>query len=121
VLSSGYYDAYYLRAQKVRTLLRRDFDAAFEQCDVLLMPTAPSPAFRFGDKTADPLQMYLSDIFTVPANLAGLPAISLPTSAPGGLPLGVQVYAPPLGEATLLQAAHGLESLLRFERLRLAT
>jgi aspartyl-tRNA(Asn)/glutamyl-tRNA(Gln) amidotransferase subunit A len=120
VLSSGYYDAYYLRAQKVRTLLRRDFAAAFEHCDVLVMPTAPSPAFRFGEKTADPLQMYLSDIFTVPANLAGLPAISLPTAAPGGLPLGVQVYAPPLGEATLLQAAYGLESLLAFERLRFA-
>jgi aspartyl-tRNA(Asn)/glutamyl-tRNA(Gln) amidotransferase subunit A len=120
VLSSGYYDAYYLRAQKVRTLLRNDFTRAFERCDVMIMPTAPAPAFHLGDKTADPLQMYLSDIFTVPANLAGLPAISLPTSAPGGLPLGVQVYAPPLGEPVMLQAAHALESRLGFERLRLA-
>ena len=78
VLSSGYYDAYYLRAQKVRTLIRRDFEAAFAACDVVATPTTPTPAFRLGEKTDDPLQMYLADIFTVPANLAGLPGLSLP-------------------------------------------
>jgi len=119
VLSSGYYDAYYLRAQKVRTLIRRDFDAAFAACDVIVMPTAPGPAFRFGERTADPLQMYLSDVFTVPANLAGLPAISIPTRVTAGLPLGVQLYAPPLAESMLLRAAHGLEAE-DFARDRLA-
>jgi aspartyl-tRNA(Asn)/glutamyl-tRNA(Gln) amidotransferase subunit A len=117
VLSSGYYDAYYLRAQKVRTLIRRDFDQAFARCDVIAMPTAPGPAFRLGDRTADPLQMYLSDVFTVPANLAGLPAISIPSGLAGGLPLGVQLYAPPLAEAALLDAAAGLEARLGFAPL----
>jgi aspartyl-tRNA(Asn)/glutamyl-tRNA(Gln) amidotransferase subunit A len=116
VLSSGYYEAYYLRAQQVRTLLRRDFEAAFTICDVIAMPTSPGVPFRFGERTQDPLQMYLWDIFTVPANLTGLPAVSIPTSAPGRLPLGVQVYAPPLGEVRLLQAAAWLEGLLDFER-----
>jgi aspartyl-tRNA(Asn)/glutamyl-tRNA(Gln) amidotransferase subunit A len=117
VLSSGYYDAYYLRASKVRTLIRRDFDAAFARCDILAMPTAPGPAFRIGERIDDPLQMYLSDIFTVPANLAGLPAISIPSGTVRGLPVGVQLYAPPLAEARLLQAAHALESWLQFQRL----
>jgi aspartyl-tRNA(Asn)/glutamyl-tRNA(Gln) amidotransferase subunit A len=119
VLSSGYYDAYYLRAQQARTLLGRDFETAFATCDVIAMPTSPGVPFRFGERTEDPLQMYLSDIFTVPANLTGLPAVSIPTSAPGRLPLGVQLYAPPLGEARLLQAAAWLERLLGFERLDL--
>jgi aspartyl-tRNA(Asn)/glutamyl-tRNA(Gln) amidotransferase subunit A len=119
VLSAGYYDAYYLRAQKVRTLIRRDFEQAFAACDVITMPTAPGTAFKFGERTADPLQMYLSDVFTVPANLAGLPAISIPTRVAAGLPLGVQFYAPPLGEAALLRAARGLETVLQFERLGL--
>ena len=119
VLSSGYYDAYYLRAQKIRTLIRRDFEQAFAVCDVITMPTAPGPAFKFGERTADPLQMYLSDVFTVPANLAGLPAISIPTRVAAGLPLGVQFYAPPLGEPVLLRAARGLEKVLEFERLGL--
>jgi aspartyl-tRNA(Asn)/glutamyl-tRNA(Gln) amidotransferase subunit A len=92
VLSSGYYDAYYLRAQKVRALIRRDFEQAFTQCDALLTPTSPTPAFRFGERTDDPLQMYLSDIFTVTANLAGMCGISLPCGfTAGGLPIGLQV------------------------------
>jgi aspartyl-tRNA(Asn)/glutamyl-tRNA(Gln) amidotransferase subunit A len=116
VLSSGYYEAYYLKAQKVRTLLRRDFEAAFARCDAILLPTSPGPAFRFGERTEDPLQMYLSDVFTVPANLAGLPAVSIPSGTVRGLPLGVQLYGPPLDEARLLQAAHWLEGRLEFER-----
>jgi aspartyl-tRNA(Asn)/glutamyl-tRNA(Gln) amidotransferase subunit A len=84
---------------------------------VIAMPTAPGPAFRLGDRTADPLQMYLSDVFTVPANLAGLPAISIPSGLAGGLPLGVQLYAPPLAEAALLDAAAGLEARLGFTPL----
>src|SRR5881394_655419 len=78
VLSSGYYDAYYVQAQKVRTLIRRDYETAFAQCDVVATPTTPSPAFKLGEKTSDPLQMYLEDIFTVPANLAGIPGLSVP-------------------------------------------
>src|SRR5207245_406419 len=89
VLSSGYYDAYYLRAQKVRTLIRRDFEQAFAVSDVIATPTSPIPAFRFGEKTADPLQMYLADIFTVPANLAGIPGLSLPCGFAAGLPAGL--------------------------------
>jgi aspartyl-tRNA(Asn)/glutamyl-tRNA(Gln) amidotransferase subunit A len=103
-LSSGYYDAYYLRAQKVRTLIRRDFDAAFAACDVIATPTTPTPAFRLGEKTGDPLQMYLADIFTVPANLAGLPALSLPCGLAGGLPVGLQLTARAFDEAMLLRA-----------------
>jgi aspartyl-tRNA(Asn)/glutamyl-tRNA(Gln) amidotransferase subunit A len=119
VLSSGYYDAYYLRAQKVRTLLRRDFEAAFAACDVIAVPTSPCPPFRFGERTEDPLQMYLADVFTVPANLTGLPAISIPTRVEAGLPLGVQLVAPALEEARLLRAAAWLERGLGFKRLGL--
>ena len=103
-LSSGYYDAYYLRAQKVRTLIRRDFEAALGACDVIATPTTPTPAFRLGEKTGDPLQMYLADIFTVPANLAGLPALSLPCGLAGGLPVGLQLLGRSFDEATLLRA-----------------
>jgi aspartyl-tRNA(Asn)/glutamyl-tRNA(Gln) amidotransferase subunit A len=103
-LSSGYYDAYYLRAQKVRTLIRRDFEAAFEACDLIATPTTPTPAFRLGEKTGDPLQMYLADIFTVPANLAGLPALSLPCGRAGGLPVGLQLLGRAFDEATLVRA-----------------
>jgi aspartyl-tRNA(Asn)/glutamyl-tRNA(Gln) amidotransferase subunit A len=108
-LSSGYYDAYYLRAQKVRTLIRRDFEQAFASCDVVATPTTPTPAFRLGEKTDDPLQMYLADIFTVPANLAGIPAISVPCGLATGLPVGLQLLGRPFDEVTLLRAARAFE------------
>jgi len=103
VLSAGYYDAYYLRAQKVRTLVRRDFERAFAACDVVATPTTPTPAFRLGEKTDDPLQMYLADVFTVPVNLAALPGLSLPCGHAQGLPVGLQLVGRPFDEATLLQ------------------
>jgi len=108
-LSAGYYDAYYLRAQKVRTLVRRDFDAAFERCDVVAGPVAPTPAFRLGEKTGDPLQMYLADIFTITCNLAALPGLSVPCGQAGGLPVGLQLVGRPFDEAGLLRAARALE------------
>ncbi len=108
-LSAGYYDAYYLRAQKVRTLIRRDFDAAFERCDVVAGPVAPGPAFRLGEKTGDPLQMYLADIFTITCNLAALPGLSVPCGLAQGLPVGLQLVGRPFDEAGLLTAARALE------------
>ncbi len=110
VLSSGYYDAYYLKAQKVRTLITQDFDEAFKACDIILTPTTPSTAFTMGEKSNDPLEMYLNDIFTISANLAGIPGISLPcgTSA-SGLPVGFQLLSKAFDEATLLQTAHCYE------------
>jgi aspartyl-tRNA(Asn)/glutamyl-tRNA(Gln) amidotransferase subunit A len=110
-LSAGYYDAYYLRAQKVRTLVRRDFDAAFESCDVVAGPVSPSVAFPLGEKTQDPLAMYLADIFTITANLAALPGLSVPCGADAatGLPVGLQLVGRPFDEATLLRAARALE------------
>jgi aspartyl-tRNA(Asn)/glutamyl-tRNA(Gln) amidotransferase subunit A len=117
VLSTGYYDAYYLRAQKVRTLIRRDFEAAFAHCDVIALPTTPTPAFRFGDKTADPLQMYLADVFTVPANLAGLPGLSLPAGLVRGLPVGFQLLGRPFDESTLLRAGHAYQQATTHHRL----
>ncbi len=112
VLSSGYYDAYYLRAQKVRALIAKDFKEAFaSSCDVIVSPTAPTPAFQIGAKSSNPLEMYLGDIFTIPANLAGLPGISLPCGfSAKGLPIGMQLVAKPWDEATLFQAAHAYES-----------
>ncbi len=104
VLSAGYYDAYYRKAQQVRTLIRRDFARAFEECDVIAMPTTPSTAWRLGERVADPLAMYLSDVFTVPVNLAGLPALQVPCGFKGGLPIGLQLIGRPLDEATLLRA-----------------
>jgi len=110
VLSSGYYDAYYLRAQKVRTLIRNDFLRAFQDVDALLAPVAPSAAFRQGEKSADPLAMYLSDIYTISLNLAGLPGISVPCGfTRGGLPIGLQVIGQPFQEAELLAIAHAYE------------
>jgi aspartyl-tRNA(Asn)/glutamyl-tRNA(Gln) amidotransferase subunit A len=107
VLSHGYYDAYYLQAQKVRRLISQDFEQAFHACDVIMGPTAPATAFPIGDKVADPVQMYLGDIFTVPASLAGLPAISVPCGFDSrGLPVGLQVTGRHFAEATLLGAAH---------------
>ncbi|HYE13916.1 MAG TPA: Asp-tRNA(Asn)/Glu-tRNA(Gln) amidotransferase subunit GatA [Pyrinomonadaceae bacterium] len=109
VLSSGYYDAYYLKAQKVRTLIRRDFLRAFETCDAILTPTSPTPAFRLGEKTDDPLAMYLSDIYTCMANLAGVPGISVPCGLSEGLPVGFQLMGRHWGEPDLFRLAHAYE------------
>lgn len=109
-LSSGYYDAYYLKAQKVRTLIQQDFSRAYQQVDLLLTPVAPTPAFRIGEKTADPLQMYLSDIFTIPVNLAGICGISVPAGiSSNGLPIGLQLLGRPFDEETILRAAYDFE------------
>ena len=111
VLSAGYYDAYYLKAQKVRTLIRRDFERAFEEVDVICSPASPTPAFRLGEKTSDPLAMYLSDIYTLPASLAGIPAISVPAApARDGLPVGLQIMARPLDEAAMIAVASAWEA-----------
>ncbi|HEU4405913.1 MAG TPA: Asp-tRNA(Asn)/Glu-tRNA(Gln) amidotransferase subunit GatA [Polyangiaceae bacterium] len=115
-LSAGYYDAYYLKAQKVRTLIRRDFEAAFREVDLIAAPTAPTVAFRLGEKLDDPLTMYLNDVFTLPASLAGIAALSVPAGRAGGeapLPVGLQLMAPPLGEATLFRAAGACEAAAR--------
>jgi aspartyl-tRNA(Asn)/glutamyl-tRNA(Gln) amidotransferase subunit A len=105
-LSSGYYDAYYLRALKVRTLIKNDFLNAFKTCDLLIAPTTPTPAFKLGEKSDNPLELYLGDIYTVSANLAGIPAISLPAGfSAAGLPIGMQLFAPHFAEQRLLQAA----------------
>ncbi len=114
-LASGYYEAYYGRAMRARQLLSDDFDRAFERADVLVCPSIPAPAFRIGEKTADPLTMYLSDVFTVPASLAGLPAISVPSGLTrGGLPLGVQVLGPRFGEEAVFAAARAFEARAGF-------
>ncbi len=110
-LSAGYYDAYYGKAQQVRTLMIRDFEAAYRSFDVLLAPTAPGVAFALGAKTADPLTMYLNDVCTIPSNLAGHPAISVPYgTGEGGLPVGLQVLAPALGETVMFRVAAALEA-----------
>jgi aspartyl-tRNA(Asn)/glutamyl-tRNA(Gln) amidotransferase subunit A len=110
VLSAGYYDAYYLKAQKVRTLIRRDFEAAFREVDVICSPTAPMPAFKLGEKIDDPLTMYLTDVYTLPASLAGIPAASVPVGlTSGGLPVGLQIMAPPLAETRLFAFASACE------------
>ena len=115
VLSAGYYDAYYLKAQKVRALIARDFDQAFGQVDAILTPTAPSAAFAIGDKMDDPIAMYLNDVFTVPASLAGLPALSLPAGLSGdGLPLGLHLIGRAFDEATVLRAARTIEKAAGF-------
>lgn len=109
-LSSGYYDAYYLRAQKVRTLIRRDFTEAFSRCDVICGPTSPIGPWKIGERTADPLAMYLTDVYTVPANLAGLPCLSIPCGVDAHhMPVGLQLIGPALGEARLLAAAQAFE------------
>jgi aspartyl-tRNA(Asn)/glutamyl-tRNA(Gln) amidotransferase subunit A len=120
-LSAGYYDAYYLKAQQVRTLIRREFDAAFKDHDVLVAPVSPTPAFKLGEKTDDPLQMYLNDVCTIPVSIAGLPAISVPcgfATAPDGarLPIGLQIIARPFDEATLFRVAHAYEQATDWHR-----
>lgn len=108
-LSSGYYDAYYLKALKVRTLIKQDFDRAFEKVDALIAPTAPTTAFKVGEKIEDPLAMYLIDVCTIPVNLAGVPALSMPCGFAEGMPVGMQIIGPHLSEATLLQIAYAFE------------
>jgi aspartyl-tRNA(Asn)/glutamyl-tRNA(Gln) amidotransferase subunit A len=109
-LSAGYYEAYYLKAQRVRTLVKRDFEEAFKKVDVIMTPTSPEAAFKIGEKTDDPLKMYLSDIFTIPCNLAGLPGISVPCGfTSSGLPIGLQIIGKPFDEETLLRVAHAYE------------
>jgi len=121
VLSSGYYDAYYLKAQKVRTLITRDFQEAFDEVDVILTPTSPIPAFKLGEKVDDPLQMYLADIYTVTASLAGIPGISVPcgktrpAADESPLPVGMQLLARHFDEARLLQVAYAFEKAGGFE------
>jgi len=115
-LSAGYYDAYYVKAQKVRTLIKRDFDEAFEKVDVILAPTSPTVAFRLGERTADPIQMYLSDVFTIPANMAGLPGIAIPCGFAHGLPVSMQFMGRPFDEGTLLRVAHAYEQATPWHR-----
>lgn len=116
-LSTGYYDAYYLKAQKVRTKIREDFDNAFKNCDCIITPTSPTAAFKIGEKMDDPLSMYLSDIFTISANLAGIPAISIPCGfTKDNLPIGLQILAKPFDEETLFRAAYTFEQSTDFHR-----
>ena len=118
-LSSGYYEAYYGRAQRIRAMMRADFAHAFQQIDILATPTTPSGAFKVGEKVGDPLEMYLSDIFTAPANLVGVPAVSVPSGFDGlGLPLGLQLTASHFAEKLLLRASHFYESQTGFYRRR---
>jgi aspartyl-tRNA(Asn)/glutamyl-tRNA(Gln) amidotransferase subunit A len=116
-LSAGYYDAYYLKAQKVRTLIKRDFTDAFRTVDAVLAPTSPTPAFRLGEKVSDPLAMYLNDVFTLPCNLAGLPGLSLPCGFTRlGLPIGLQILGRPWDEARVLRIARAFEREHDFHR-----
>ncbi len=118
VLSSGYYDAYYGKASKVRTLIRHDFDEAFKKCDIIVTPVSPTTAFKAGERVEDPLTMYLSDIFTIPVNLAGLPGLSLPCGFDGnGLPIGLQIIGQPLDEARMLQAAYVFETERKVKKI----
>ena len=117
-LSAGYYDAYYLKAQKVRTLIKEDFDQAFSKCDVLVGPTSPTVAFKIGERVEDPLQMYLSDIFTLSQPLAGIPGISIPCGFAGGLPVGLQIIGPALGEERVLRVAYAYEQATEWHKMR---
>jgi aspartyl-tRNA(Asn)/glutamyl-tRNA(Gln) amidotransferase subunit A len=118
-LSHGYYDAYYLRALKVRTLIKQDFDRAFKEFDCIVTPTAPTTAFKIGEKTEDPLQMYLSDIYTISVNLAGIPGISLPCGfTKNGLPVGLQILAKPFAEEMLLRVAHAYEQATPWHKMK---
>jgi len=115
-LSAGYYDAYYVKAQKVRTLIRREFDAVFEKCDALVTPTSPTVPFKIGEKTDDPVQMYLSDVCTLPINIAGVPAMSIPAGFAGNLPVGMQLIAKPFAEETILKIAHAYEQATGWQK-----
>ena len=117
-LSATYYDAYYVKAQKIRTLVKRDFDAVFARYDAVLAPTSPSVAFELGQKTTDPVQMYLSDVCTLPVNIAGLPGISVPCGLLDGLPVGLQIITPAFGEELLVRLAYAYEHSGHFERQR---
>ena len=114
-LSAGYYDAYYAQAQRTRTLIIQDFERAFSRFDFLVSPTSPTVAFEIGERTADPLAMYLSDLCTIPVNLASLPGISIPSGFSGGLPVGLQMIGPHFSERALLNAAHAVEQKLAVE------
>ena len=117
-LSSGYYEAYYLKAQKVRTIIRNEFAKAFEEFDVLMTPTSPTTAFKLGDKMEDPMEMYLNDIFTIPANIAGIPAISVPAGFQDGLPIGIQFMAGSLQEGKMFRAAYAYEQATEWHKFR---
>lgn len=117
-LSSGYYDAYYLKAQQVRTMIREDFTQAFQTCDAILTPTTPSVAFKIGSKTQDPLEMYMVDICTITANLAGVPGISIPGGFDQGMPIGLQLFGPAFKEELILRAAYGFEQVTDYHRAR---
>ncbi len=117
-LSAGYYDAYYLKAQKVRTLIRREFDGVFEKVDALITPTSPTTPFKIGEKTDDPLQMYLSDVCTLPINIAGIPAISIPAGFSEGLPVGMQIIGKPFAEETLLKIGHAYQQVTDWHKQR---
>lgn len=116
VLSSGYYDAYYLKAQKIRTLIKNDFDDAFKTYDVIISPTSPTVSFKIGEKAADPLQMYMSDIATIPINLAGVPAISIPCGFDNGMPIGLQIIGKAFDEETILKAAYTFEQATDYHK-----
>ena len=118
VLSSGYYEAYYLKAQKVRTLLKQDFDNAFEKCDVIITPTAPTEAFKIGEKMGDPLQMYLSDIFTISVNLGGIPAMSIPCGFAKGLPVGMQIMGKHFNEPMIFRTAYSFEQNTNYHKMK---
>ncbi|MCJ7426295.1 MAG: Asp-tRNA(Asn)/Glu-tRNA(Gln) amidotransferase subunit GatA [Dehalococcoidales bacterium] len=117
-LSAGYYDAYYLKAQKVRTLIRREFDQAFAKYDALVTPTSPTVPFKIGEKTEDPVQMYLSDVCTLPINIAGVPALSIPAGFGDGLPIGMQLIGKPFGEETILKVAYAYEQATEWHKMR---
>jgi len=117
-LSAGYYDAYYLKAQKVRTLIRREFDQAFEKYDALITPTSPTVPFKIGEKLDDPVQMYLSDVCTLPINIAGVPGISIPAGFGNGLPIGMQIIGKPFGEEAILKVAYAYEQATEWHKMR---
>ena len=116
-LSAGYYDAYYGQAQKVRTVIAQEHAELFQRYDLLASPTSPTVAFRFGERTANPLAMYLADLLTIPSNMAGLPGISIPCGLSDGLPVGLQLIGPQFGENTLFRGGHALEQAIAFDRV----